>query len=91
MEGGVTALVFNEKHPLFSQLINILNPEVSDETKEELEERIRKAADTLKILFGAWARYELENEQAKDNLFEFRQQWGKMSKEFLADRQVRFD
>ena len=91
LSGGVTALVFNENHPLYNQLINTLNPEVSDETKEQLEERIRKASDTLKILFGAWARYELEDQEDQDKFFEFRQQWGRMSKEFLADRQVSFD
>ena len=86
--GGVTALVFNENHPFFNQLYTTLKPEFSNETKEQLEERIRKAAETFKILFAAWARYELEDKQNREKfLFEFRQEWGKMSKEFLEDDQ----
>ena len=90
MPGGVTAMVFNENHPFYSQLIDTLNPEFSDESKEQLKERLRKAAETLKILFAAWARYELEDKQVREKLFEFRQEWGKMSKEFLDDGQSSF-
>ena len=90
MSGGVTAMVFNENHPFYRQLINTLNPESADESKEQLKERIAKAAETLKILFATWTRYEHEDKQVREKLFEFRQEWGKMSKEFLDDGQSSF-
>ena len=86
--GGVTALVINEDHPFFDQLYSTLEPKFSNESQTQLEVRIRKAADTLEILFAAWARFELEDKKNKEILDEIQQQWGKMSKEFLADRQT---
>ena len=65
-QGGLTAVVFNTNHPFYGQLMETLQPETGDETDEELVHRINRAADTLKLLFSAWARYEMEEVSQKD-------------------------
>ena len=84
-QGGLTEIVFNTNHPLHDQLIETLKPEFGDETDADLIERVHKAADTLKLLFSAWARYELEEVCKQNELFDMRQEWGKMARFFLAD------
>ena len=83
-QGGLTAIVFNRKHPFYGQLMETLRPETGDETDEELIHRINRAADTLELLFSAWARYEMEDPAQKDRLFDMRQEWGKMARFFLS-------
>ena len=84
-QGGLTAIVFNTNHPFYGQLMETLRPETEDETDEELVHRINRAADTLELLFSAWARYEMEEVTQKDELFEMRQEWGKMARFFLSE------
>ena len=83
--GGLTAIVFNTSHPFYEQLIEALDPKIGDETDADLLNRINKAADTLELLFAAWARYEMEEVLHQDRLFEVRQEWGKMTRFFLKD------
>ena len=83
-QGGLTAIVFNTNHPFYDQLMETLRPETGDETDEELVHRINRAADTLELLFSAWARYEMEDPAQKDRLFDMRQEWGKMARFFLS-------
>jgi hypothetical protein len=84
-QGGVTAIVFNTNHPFYNQLIESLRPEIGDETDAELIDRVHKAADTLELLFAAWARYEMEEVRQQQRLFETRQEWGKMARFFLLE------
>ncbi len=84
-QGGLTAIVFNTNHPFYGQLLETLRPKIGDETDEELVHRINRAADTLELLFSAWARYEMEDIAQKDRLFDFRQEWGKMARFFLLE------
>ncbi len=84
-QGGLTAIVFNTNHPFYEQLIRSLDPDIKDETDADLLDRIHKAADTLELLFAAWARYEMEEVRRQDWLFEMRQEWGKMARFFLTD------
>lgn len=83
--GGVTQVVFNTNHPLHKQLWEMLKPETEAETDKQLLARINSAADTLELLFAAWARYELEEVRQQSKLFEMRQEWGKMARLFLED------
>lgn len=83
--GGLTAIVFNTNHPLYDQLIETLEPKLGDETDADLIERIHKAADTLELLFAAWARYEMEESRKLNELFDMRQEWGKMARFFLSE------
>ena len=84
-QGGLTEVVFNSNHPFHNQLIEALRPQIGDETDAELMGRIHTAADTLELLFAAWARYEMEETRQKNRLFEMRQEWGKMARFFLTE------
>lgn len=83
--GDLTKITFNSNHPICDQLMEALNPETDDDTDAELLDRVHKAYDTLRLLFAAWARYELEETQKHDDLMEMRQGWGKMAKVFLSE------
>ena len=84
-QGGLTAIVFNTNHPFYEQLMEALEPEIGDESDADLIDRIHKAADTLELLFAAWARYEMEEVRQQNRLFEMRQEWGKMARFFLTE------
>ena len=86
-QGGLTAIVFNTNHPFYEQLMESLEPDIGDESDADLIDRIHRAADTLELLFAAWARYELEEVRQQDRLFEMRQEWGKMARFFLTEQE----
>lgn len=83
--GDLTKITFNTNHPIYDQLMEALDPETEDDTDADLLDRVHRASDTLKLLFAAWARYELEETQKHDDLMEMRQEWGKMAKVFLRE------
>lgn len=85
-QGGLTAIVFNTDHPFYGQLMESLKPDIGDESDADLVDRIHKAADTLELLFAAWARYEMEEVRQQDRLFGMRQEWGKMARFFLTEQ-----
>ena len=85
--GGLTAIVFNTNHPFYSKLIEVLKPEIDDETDAELIDRINQASDTLALLFAAWARYEMEEVYQRNKLFDMRQDWGKMVRFILTEQE----
>ena len=85
-QGGLTAIVFNTNHPFYEQLMESLEPNLGDETDADLVDRIHKAADTLELIFAAWARYEMEEVRQQNRLFEMRQEWGKMARFFLTEQ-----
>ncbi|MYB32223.1 MAG: ATP-binding protein [Acidobacteria bacterium] len=85
-QGGLTAVVFSTNHPFYEQLMESLEPNIGDESDADLIDRIHKAADTLELLFAAWARYEMEEIQQQNRLFEMRQEWGKMARFFLTEQ-----
>lgn len=84
---GVTEVVFNTKHPAFEQLIEVLSPGDERETMDGLRARINTASDTLKMLLGAWARFEMEERDGKrrERVADMRRDWGRMAKVFLSD------
>ena len=83
--GDLTKITFNTNHPIYKQLLEALDPETEDDTDADLLDRVHRASDTLKLLFAAWARYELEETQKHDDLMEMRHEWGKMAKVFLRE------
>ena len=85
VQGGITNIVFNSNHPFFDQLVKALNPDTEDDTEKELLDRVHMASDTLRTVFSAWARYELEEIRHKQRLADMRQEWGKMTRFFLED------
>ncbi|NVK44710.1 MAG: ATP-binding protein [Rhodobacteraceae bacterium] len=85
VQGGVTNVVFNSNHPFYDNLVSALNPDTEEDTEKELLDRVHMASDTLRIVFSAWARYELEEVRHKQRLSDMRQEWGKMARFFLDD------
>lgn len=83
--GGLTEVVFNSNHPFHEQIIESLHPKINNETDASLMERIQTAADTLELLFAAWARYEIEEGRHKNRLSDMRQDWGRMARFFLTE------
>jgi len=83
--GGITEIVMNTAHPAFDQLMKALNDDLEGATDRDLVERIANASDTLRMLFAAWARYEMEDVPNRARINEMRQEWGKMARVFLTD------
>lgn len=84
--GGITEIVFNSSHPAYKRVVEVLSPEFRDEQGEgALLRRLDDASQTLRMLFAAWARLEIEemSHQRKDALKNMRQDWGQMAKVFL--------
>lgn len=86
-QGGLTAVVFNTNHPFYEQLMESLERNIGNESDADLIDRIHKTTDTLELLFAAWARYEIEEVRQQNRLFEMRQEWGKMARFFLTERE----
>src|SRR5262249_19138630 len=59
--GGITEIVFNRSHPAYDLLIKTLDADTLGATDRDLVGRIQNASDTIKMLFAAWARQELED------------------------------
>ena len=85
VQGGVTNIVFNSNHPFYDHLVKGLNSDTEEDTEKELLDRVHMASDTLRIVFSAWARYEMEEVRHKQRLSDMRQEWGKMARIFLED------
>ena len=74
----------NDRHPVYSHLIDVLGEELGEQTREELAERIQKASFTLRMILLAWARYEDKAPSGvKDRLEDFRMDWGREARYFV--------
>lgn len=85
--GGLTEIVFNKAHPAYELLLRTLDADTEDATEKELVDRIQNASDTIKMLFAAWARLEIEDLPGRERLNRIRKDWGRMAREFLTDEQ----
>lgn len=83
--GGVTEIVFNRTHPAYELLIKTLDADTSGATDRDLVGRIQNASDTIKMLFAAWGRQELEDVPGRERIRRMRQDWGRMARDFLTD------
>lgn len=83
--GGITEIVFNTAHPAYEQLVAALDGDLEGATDSDLVERIGNASDTMRMLFAAWARYEMEDVPNRGKINEMRHEWGKMARVFLSD------
>jgi len=81
--GGITEIIFNTAHPAHEQLMRALEANVDGATDKDLLDRIVNASDTLRMLFAAWARYEMEDMPNRGRINDMRQEWGKMARVFL--------
>ena len=86
-KGNTTELIFNQNHPGFDQIfgtISMVDEDLSKLTSTELLERLSKAVNATKIIFGAWARYEREaGIDRLRGLQKVRYDWGQIAAQFL--------
>lgn len=86
-KGNTTELTFNQNHPAFDQIfgtISMVDEDLSKLNSIELLERLTKAVNATKIIFGAWARYEREVGIARlSGLQKVRYDWGQIAAQFL--------
>ena len=83
--GGITEIILNREHPAHELLIKALDESIDGLTERDLAERIGNASETIKMLFAAWARQEIEDMPNRERLRRMRQDWGRMARDFLLD------
>ncbi|AOS90770.1 ATP-binding protein [Mycobacterium intracellulare subsp. chimaera] len=82
---GMLQVNFNMNHPVHNELMAVIDdvPEAAD--ADELRERLRRAANTFRLLLFSWARYEDESpsDRLRQRIVEARQDWGRYARDFL--------
>ncbi|MBU0587161.1 MAG: ATP-binding protein [Gammaproteobacteria bacterium] len=82
--GGTLILTLNTLHPAYSRLVDVLERDRTNQTTENLQERLNNALDGLKLLLMAWARYEDEQDSVRrENAQDARVDWGRIARRFL--------
>jgi hypothetical protein len=88
-EIGSLIVFANESHAAFRHLFAALDSaELKGEelSKEAIQERAIHASQTVKLLLGAWARYEDEaSDDEKRKLLKVRREWGSMAQSLMDD------
>ncbi|MFL1598514.1 ATP-binding protein [Gordonia amicalis] len=84
---GVTEIVFNTSHPAHKMLVETLDADALSNNVQDLQARLYRASDAMRMLLCAWARYEMEEKAGprRQRVAETRQEWGKMARQFLED------
>lgn len=85
-KAGTIIITLNTEHPAYDKLMEIVDENIEDASREELIDRLSRARDGLKLLLEAWARYEdtLPDGNIKDKAQEVRNDWGRMAKRFMT-------
>ena len=84
--GGLTEIVFNQTHPAFDFIWGTLGSsvDIGQLSDRELLEAVDTAHDAMKLLFAAWARYEVEESARRKQQFrKTREDWGIIARQFL--------
>lgn len=83
---GEIVIKLNINHPAYSNLVEVLEDDPDGELNvEQLENRLRRASDGLKLLLIAWARYEDEAypDVKRQDVQDVRTEWGRYAALFL--------
>ncbi|MFF9195907.1 ATP-binding protein [Streptomyces sp. NPDC014779] len=82
---GMLQVIFNEKHPLHSQLMTVLEDVPEDADADELRDRLNRAAETFKLLLFSWARMEDETypDRERERIADARREWGRYARDFV--------
>ena len=85
LPGSRVELVFNVNHPAHQQIFETLEGHGLDLDRDSLRQRLDQASDSLKLLFAAWTRMELEARQGQERsaYARIRSDWGRMAADFL--------
>jgi hypothetical protein len=86
--GGAIHVSLNMAHPAYPKLIEVLDDEVSNVERDDLEDRLVKAREGLRLLLMAWARYEDEQPDGarRSKAQDARWDWGRVAREFLEEQ-----
>lgn len=84
-KGGAVIITLNMNHPAYHDLVEVLESGPTAQDATQLEARLEKAHQGLKLLLMAWARYEDEQPDGrlKSMTQEARVDWGRLARKFL--------
>lgn len=85
--GGKVLILLNTTHPAYHKLVEVLENPTENDSIEDLQRRLNNAAEGLKLLLMAWARYEDEQlDGTKKTLAQdARTDWGRIARKFLQE------
>ena len=87
MKGNVTEVTFNRQHPAFDDIfatVATVDEDITDLSKEEIQEKLLRAVNATKVTFAAWARYEREAGLSRAQALQrVRFDWGQIAAKFL--------
>ncbi|MGW4802561.1 ATP-binding protein [Kitasatospora sp. NPDC004272] len=82
---GMLQVALNMDHPVYNDLIAVLDGDIDGASREELAARLTTAANAFKLLLISWARFEDEQpEKPRERAKRMRQDWGRLASEFLG-------
>ena len=82
--GGAIIITLNTRHPAYDRLIEVLEDEINCTDAQDLASRLANAADGLRLLLMAWARYEDElADVLRQRAQDARSDWGRVARQFL--------
>ena len=88
-EIGSLIVFANESHSAFDHLFAALDSaelKGEDLSKEEIQQRAIHASQSVKLLLGAWARYEDEaSPEERRQLLKIRREWGSVAQSLMDD------
>ena len=88
-EIGSLIVFANESHSAFDHLFAALDSaelKGEDLSKEEIQQRAIHASQSVKLLLGAWARYEDEaSPEERRQLLKIRREWGSVAQTLMDD------
>ncbi|MCX9193856.1 DNA mismatch repair protein [Carbonactinospora thermoautotrophica] len=78
-------VALNMDHPVFEHLVASLDDDTTGLTREDLAERLTRAATAFKVLLFSWARFEDEQPPGpRERARKMRWEWGMLAKEFFS-------
>ena len=84
--GGAIIITLNTAHPAYKNLVEALEDNTPSDDPKVLQDRLENAADGLKLLLTAWARYEDELPEGprRQTARDARNDWGRVARTFLS-------
>lgn len=84
--GGAIVITLNTNHPAYSHLLEVLDQQTDSNDIQLLQNRLNQAANGLKILLSAWARYEDEQRDQRTRTLaqNARFDWGRIANGFFV-------
>tara|TARA_B100001758_G_scaffold245622_1_gene258988 strand:- start:133 stop:2028 length:1896 start_codon:yes stop_codon:yes gene_type:complete len=81
---GAIVITLNRAHVAYNELFDTLQLDTSEKTPQELNQMLLRANSSLLVMLIAWARFEDESTGgAKIRIKDIRNDWGRMSRDFL--------